>query len=76
MESVSAEGVASGVSAAVYSFPWVKPIDANLIHRLAQTLQLLVTVEEAINGGGFGGAVAESLTTHRRNTLLLRLGIP
>lgn len=50
-----------GVSAAVVSFPTVKPIDADAIATLAARFGLLVTVEEHNVTGGFGGAVAEVL---------------
>lgn len=50
-----------GVSAGVYSFPTIKPLDEDLIRRLAKELPLLVTVEEHTNLGGLGGAVAETV---------------
>lgn len=52
---------ASGVNAAVISFPTVKPIDAAAIAGYASRFPVLVTVEEHNVVGGFGGAVAEVL---------------
>ncbi|MCH1624892.1 transketolase family protein [Ferdinandcohnia quinoae] len=50
-----------GISTGLYSFPTVKPIDAELIQRVAKEVDLIVTVEEHNILGGFGGAVAEVL---------------
>ncbi len=50
-----------GIWAGVYSFPTLKPLDEDLIKRLARELPLLVTVEEHTNLGGLGGAVAETV---------------
>ncbi len=51
-----------GVSAGVYSFPTLKPLDEDLVRRLAKALPLLVTVEEHTILGGLGGAVAETVS--------------
>jgi transketolase len=50
-----------GISAGVYSFPTLKPLEEDLIRRLAMELPLIVTVEEHTNIGGLGGAVAETV---------------
>lgn len=52
---------ATGVDAAVISFPTVKPIDSAAIADLAGRYDALFTVEEHNIVGGFGGAVAEVL---------------
>ncbi len=67
---------ARGVSAGVYSFPSVKPIDAATIAYLAEKSRLIVTLEEHTVVGGFGGAVAEvlaELPPHRAS--LRRFGL-
>lgn len=48
-----------GLNPAVYSFPTVKPIDAETICRCAKTYDLIFTLEEHTVVGGFGGAVSE-----------------
>ena len=50
-----------GRSVALYSVPWVKPLDEELLRQLAKRVRLIVTVEEARTSGGLGGAVAEVL---------------
>lgn len=51
----------TGISAAVYSVPCIKPLDQKGICRLAKEYPLLVTVEEHQADGGLGGAVAETV---------------
>ena len=62
---------------AVYSVPWLKPLERESIVALARRYALIVTVEEARICGGLGGAVAEILaelpSPHAR---LKRLGVP
>lgn len=50
-----------GLSPAVYTFPTVKPIDAECIADCAKNFDLIVTCEEHNIVGGFGSAVAEVL---------------
>jgi 1-deoxy-D-xylulose-5-phosphate synthase len=52
---------------------FVKPIDAELVRRLAATHELVVTVEEHQIMGGAGSAVLEVLAGSPVKTLLLGL---
>jgi 1-deoxy-D-xylulose-5-phosphate synthase len=54
----------------------VKPLDAELVLRLAREHELLVTVEENTVQGGAGCAVAECLHQHGIVVPLLQLGLP
>lgn len=45
----------------LYSFPFIKPIDANLIQQISQTYQKIITIEEHQRSAGFGSAVLECL---------------
>lgn len=68
---------ASGIDAALYSCPCVKPLDAEGIRRLARSHRLLVTMEDHNIIGGFGGAVAEVLSElPGSRAALLRIGLP
>ncbi len=51
-----------GVSVAVVNARFVKPLDAELIGRVASRARCLMTVEEGCRTGGFGSAVLESLS--------------
>lgn len=50
-----------GISAAVVNARFVKPIDQELITRVATSVKCLVTLEEGCRMGGFGSAVLETL---------------
>jgi len=52
---------ASGVFPTLVNARFVKPLDAELITRLAGTHRLIVTAEDAYLAGGFGSAVLELL---------------
>ncbi len=66
-----------GISVSVYSFPTIKPLDEELVTRLARELPLLVTVEEHTALGGLGGAVAETVANMAGSRArVLRIGMP
>jgi 1-deoxy-D-xylulose-5-phosphate synthase len=69
---------ADGVEAAVVNMRFVKPLDTAIIAKLAETKELLVTLEENALAGGFGSAVAEYLVDSglASKTQVLRLGLP
>ena len=55
---------------------FIKPLDEQLILRLAGEHQALVTVEENTIQGGAGSAVAECLLRHGIAVPVLQLGLP
>ncbi len=67
---------AEQLDATVANMRFVKPLDVELILRLARTHELLVTVEENTIQGGAGSAVAECLQQHGIVIALLQLGLP
>lgn len=54
-----------GISAGVVNFHTIKPIDKEMILRMADRSRGIVTVEEHTVMGGFGSAVAEVLCGHQ-----------
>jgi 1-deoxy-D-xylulose-5-phosphate synthase len=64
------------LDATVVNMRFVKPLDAELVLRLAREHELLVTVEENTVQGGAGSAVAEFLQQHGIVIPLLQLGLP
>jgi 1-deoxy-D-xylulose-5-phosphate synthase len=64
---------AEKLDATVANMRFVKPIDAELVRRLAATHELVVTVEEHQIMGGAGSAVLEVLAGSPVKTLLLGL---
>ncbi len=51
-----------GISVTVINARFVKPLDKELIRRVAKTVKCLMTVEEGCRMGGFGSAVLELLS--------------
>ena len=64
------------LDATVVNMRFVKPLDEELVLRLAREHTLLVTVEENAVQGGAGSAVAECLAQHGIVVPLLHLGLP
>ena len=69
-------GAAEQLNATVANMRFVKPLDEELVLRLAREHSLLVTVEENTLQGGAGSAVAECLLRHGVMVPLLQLGLP
>jgi 1-deoxy-D-xylulose-5-phosphate synthase len=69
-------GAAEGLNATVADMRFVKPLDVDLVHRLARDHDCLVTVEEGCTMGGAGSAVAEALAAEGIVKPLLILGLP
>jgi 1-deoxy-D-xylulose-5-phosphate synthase len=74
-ELLSAE---HGVEATVADARFAKPLDAELVNRLAADHDVLVTVEENVLAGGFGAGVLEHLADHDllRDVRVIRIGLP
>jgi 1-deoxy-D-xylulose-5-phosphate synthase len=65
------------ISPTVVNCRFVKPLDAELITRLATEIPFIVTVEENVLQGGFGSAVVECLMDAGIiDSRVVRLGIP
>jgi len=54
----------NGIHVAVVNARWAKPLDEELIVRLAARTRRVVTVEDHMVAGGFGSAVLELLESH------------
>ena len=67
----------NGLHVAVWSCPWLKPVDEPAITEAGTRFSLIVSLEEGQSTGGLGGTLAEILAAlpgpHAR---LLRLGVP
>jgi 1-deoxy-D-xylulose-5-phosphate synthase len=69
-------GAAGELNATVANMRFVKPLDVDLVKRLAKEHDYLVTVEEGAVMGGAGAAVAEALAAEGIVKPLLILGLP
>lgn len=64
-----------GISCRVINARYLKPLDGELIRRLARETGAIVTVEDNSLAGGFGSAVLEYINTNNLNWVkILRLG--
>ncbi|MGE5617115.1 MAG: 1-deoxy-D-xylulose-5-phosphate synthase [Bacillota bacterium] len=64
------------INATVANMRFVKPLDVDLVRRLASSHELLVTVEENVVAGGAGAAVLEALAAEGIAVTVLQLGLP
>ena len=67
---------AERLDATVTNMRWAKPLDTELLLRLANEHEALVTLEEGCIAGGAGSAVAEALHAAGIEMPLLQLGLP
>jgi 1-deoxy-D-xylulose-5-phosphate synthase len=67
---------AEAIDASVANMRFVKPLDRELLRRLAETHDALVTVEENVVMGGAGSACSEALAELRIERPVLHLGLP
>ncbi len=64
------------LKATVVNMRFVKPLDVELLSQLAETHELLVTVEENVVAGGAGAGVAEVLANQGRHPPIVHYGLP
>jgi 1-deoxy-D-xylulose-5-phosphate synthase len=64
------------LDATVVNMRFVKPLDEALVATLADSHELLVTIEENVVHGGAGSAVEEALQQQGRAVPVLTLGLP
>ena len=67
---------AERLGATVVNMRWAKPLDTELLQRVAASHEALVTVEEGAVMGGAGSAVAEALAAAGVVKPLVQLGLP
>ena len=76
-ELAAKELAAEDISVAVVNARWAKPLDEELITRLAKGTGRLVTIEDHVIAGGFGSAVLELLESKGlRNVDVRLIGCP
>jgi len=72
----SCERIAEQLDATLVNLRFVKPLDEDLILKLAPKHKAFVTVEENAIAGGMGSAIGETLAAHGAVVPILNLGIP
>lgn len=68
--------VEEGLDVAVYDMIFVKPIDENLLIKICNKHNKIITIEDNAVIGGFGTAVLEFISDNNLNVKLVRMGIP
>jgi len=71
-----AQEVGDKLDATVVNMRFIKPLDEALVLELAQTHELLVTLDENAVAGGAGGAVTETLAANGVVARVLHVGLP
>ena len=60
----------------LYDMIFVKPIDEEILHEVAQKYKRIITVEDGCITGGFGSAVLEFMSDNGYTPHIKRIGIP
>lgn len=68
--------VAQDLDATVVNMRFVKPLDEELILKIADSHEFLVTLEDNVVPGGAGSAVSECLSANARQVQTLHVGLP
>lgn len=71
-----ARQVGEKLNATVINMRFIKPIDEDIITALAETNELIVTLEDNVVMGGAGSAVNEVLAANQLLVKILNLGLP
>jgi 1-deoxy-D-xylulose-5-phosphate synthase len=77
LQAVRELGAEEGIRAVAVNARWAKPLDEELILRLARETGCIVTIEDGSAMGGFGSAVNELLRAHDLHDVRLKIiGLP
>ena len=68
--------VREGISCGVVDARFIKPMDEEMLKRIARSHKLIVTLEENAVAGGFGSAVNEKLAVWGMQANVMNIGIP
>jgi 1-deoxy-D-xylulose-5-phosphate synthase len=64
------------IDIAHYDMRFVKPLDEELLHKIAKQYTKIITIEDGTIVGGFGSAVLEFMAENSYSIKLKRLGVP
>lgn len=59
-----------------FDMRFIKPLDESLLHDIFQNYTTIVTIEDGVATGGFGGAIAEFSSEYNYKNTLKIIGIP
>lgn len=59
-----------------YHFPWVKPLDRELLHTIFKKYKTIITIEDGTIVGGFGSSIVDFASENNYKNNIRVLGIP
>lgn len=59
-----------------YHFPFIKPLDRDLLFNIAQDHKSIITIEDGVKIGGFGSLVSDFYSEEKVNILIHKIGVP
>ena len=68
--------VAKELNLSLYDMRVVKPMDLNILHRVCQSGDKIITIEDGVITGGFGSAILEFMADNNYTNNIKLLGIP
>lgn len=66
----------TALTVAHYDMRFLKPLDENILHEVADRFDRVITVEDGVRCGGLGSAVIEWMADHGYSPRVTRLGLP
>ena len=66
----------TALTVAHYDMRFLKPLDENILHEVADRFDRIITVEDGVRCGGLGSAVIEWMADHGYSPRVTRLGLP
>jgi 1-deoxy-D-xylulose-5-phosphate synthase len=65
------------IDCTVVNVRWIKPLDIEMLTRVAESARLIVTLEDGVITGGFGSAVTEAIQDMGKHHIAVkRIGLP
>ncbi|MCK4701555.1 MAG: 1-deoxy-D-xylulose-5-phosphate synthase, partial [Bacteroidales bacterium] len=64
------------ISVCHYDMRFVKPLDNEILHKVFNEFQSVITIEDGTVVGGFGSAVIEFMAEHQYSSRVKRMGVP
>lgn len=61
---------------ALFDLRWLKPLDENMLHKIASEYQTVFSIEDGTVVGGVGSAIEEWMSDNGYNPVLIRWGLP
>lgn len=68
--------IEASASFSLYHFPFVKPLDENMLHAIAKKYSRVITIEEGCLNGGFGSLIVNFFSENNYNLFIHKIGVP